>query len=56
MAVLRETADVYRAAFGKPTDFLAQALYDQGVATRDSGDPAAAIAPLQEALAIDIGN
>ncbi len=53
-AVFREAADVYRAAFGKPTDFLAQMLYNLGVTTRAAGDAAAAIAPLQEAMALDI--
>jgi len=53
-AVFREAAEVYRTAFGKPTDFLAQMLFNLGVATRNAGDPAAAIAPLSEALDLDI--
>lgn len=53
-ATFREAADVYRAVFDAPTDYLAQSLYNCGVATRDAGQPLAAIAPLQEAMAIDI--
>src|SRR5690606_35681289 len=53
--VFREAADVHRRVFGASSDFLAQALYNLGVATRDLGDPAEAVEPLQQALALDIG-
>ncbi len=52
-ATFAEAADIFRACFPTKTDFLAQSLYNLGVVTRDSGDPAAAIAPLHEAMVID---
>jgi len=49
-----EAEAVYRRAFAEPTPFLAQAILNRGVTTRDAGRPAEAVAPLREALAMDV--